>query len=564
MVERGLLGEAKDADGPNRPPATWPYRVRDGRAIVRPVSQITLKLKPTVGKVRFDEVVAECLRWLARRAGRTLPEVAWAQGSFELTDIGAQRVGAVSLSEPRYWAARLDDACKEVPLRTWVTEIGVGLAADGDVLFGARLISATRGEDVPYRRTLPAFVRRILDSGEAELDGVPVTGQPLIVSTRMEVDDLVHLLESRERQSDVVVVALPEGSVNLRDASVDVQLLARELRGVSHVYVLTGAASFELTDLVGRVLSVFRGAVRVYRPGFQGWIDQPTNHPLVLPQRIASWTGGDASNFLDWLVDHILARTVQGLGREARLPAYNTVRQMAAQADRAALKSHGGTDKELVKLFEQDNDQLRKELREQKEQYDGLLQTADYEREDAESRAATARAQSLEWLYRIRQLEGELRELGAKRHTPIPNTLDGFEDWCKEQLVGAVEVVNRAVQAVRKSDFHDPEFIYKCLVLLRDAYVPMRVEGSKERREAYERALQDLQLEESPTGDGIKYAADQYSVVYGGARRPLDRHLKGSNSRDRRYGFRLYFFWDEEGEVVVVGWLPSHLDNRLT
>jgi len=177
---------------------------------------------------------------------------------------------------------------------------------------------------------------------------------------------------------------------------------------------------------------------------------------------------------------------------------------------------------------------------------------------------ATARAQSLEWLYRIRQLEGELRELGAKRHTPIPNTLDGFEDWCKEQLVGAVEVVNRAVQAVRKSEFHDPEFIYKCLVLLRDAYVPMRVEGSKERREAYEKALQELQLEESPTGDGIKYAADQYSVVYGGARRPLDRHLKGSNSRDRRYGFRLYFFWDEEGEVVVVGWLPSHLDNRLT
>ncbi len=557
-------GEKNDAGGGSHPPTTWAYRVRDGRAIVRPVSQVTLKLKPIARNARFNEVVAECLKWLARRAGRTFPDVAWAQGSFDLTDIGAQRVGAVALQEPRYWAARLDDACKEVPLRTWVTEIGVGLAADGDVLFGARLISATRGEDVPYRRTLPGFVRRILGSGEAELDGLPVTGKPKIVSTRSEVDTLVRLLESSERQSDVVIVALPDGSVDPRDASVDVALLARELHGVSHVYVLTGGASFELTDLVGRILSVFRGAVRVYRPGFQAWAAQPTNHPLVLPKRIASWAGGNASNFLEWLVDHILARTVQGLGREARLPAYNTVRQMAAQSDRAALKSHGGTDKELMKLFEQDNEQLRKEIKEQKDQYDGLLQTADHDREEAEDRAAAARAQSLEWLYRIRQLEGELREMGAKRQTPIPNTLDGFEDWCKEQLTGTVEVVNRAVQAVRKSDFHDPEFIYKCLVLLRDAYVPMRVEGGAERRESYERALQELQLEESPTGDGVKYAAEQYSVVYGGARRPLDRHLKGSNSRDRRYGFRLYFFWDEEGEVAVVGWLPSHLDNRLT
>ncbi|MDA8459865.1 hypothetical protein M4R23_12015 [Acidovorax sp. GBBC 3332] len=411
---------------------------------------------------------------------------------------------------------------------------------------------------------MPGFVRQILGLGEAELDSLPVTGRPTMVSSRLEVEALVRLLESIERQSDVLVVALPEGSVDPRHASVDVQQLAKELQGVSHVYVLTGAAWFELTDLVGRVLSVFRGAVRIYRPGFQAWVDQPTNHPLVLPQRIANWAGGDSSNFLAWLIDHILARTVQGLGREARLPAYNTVRQMAAQADRASLKSHGGTDQELMELFEQDNEQLRMELREQKEQYDGLLQTADHDREEAEDRAATARAQSLKWLYRIRQLEAELRELGARRHTPIPTTLDGFEDWCKEQLVGAVEVANRAVQAVRKSDFHEPEFIYKCLTLLRDAYVPMRVEGSRERREVYERALQELQLEESPTGDGVKYAADQYSVIYGGARRPLDRHLKGSNSRDRRYGFRLYFFWDEEGEVVVVGWLPSHLDNRLT
>ena len=62
----------------------------------------------------------------------------------------------------------------------------------------------------------------------------------------------------------------------------------------------------------------------------------------------------------------------------------------------------------------------------------------------------------------------------------------------------------------------------------------------------------------------MKFAADLYSVQYGGSRRPLDRHLKGGISRERRYGFRLYFFWDDESQLVVVGWLPSHLDNRAS
>ena len=127
-----------------------------------------------------------------------------------------------------------------------------------------------------------------------------------------------------------------------------------------------------------------------------------------------------------------------------------------------------------------------------------------------------------------------------------------------------MELANRAYQGVRKSGYHEPQFIYKVLLLLRDYYVPMRVDGTPERRRAYELELAILQLEESATGDAVKYSADLYSVQYGGARRVLDRHLKGRDSRDRRYGFRLFFFWDEEVQVVVVGWLPSHLDNRAS
>ena len=61
-------------------------------------------------------------------------------------------------------------------------------------------------------------------------------------------------------------------------------------------------------------------------------------------------------------------------------------------------------------------------------------------------------------------------------------------------------------------------------------------------------------------------SATLFAALLGVAAHALERALRllGRDSRDRRYGFRLYFFWDEEGQVAVVGWLPSHLDNRAS
>ena len=92
----------------------------------------------------------------------------------------------------------------------------------------------------------------------------------------------------------------------------------------------------------------------------------------------------------------------------------------------------------------------------------------------------------------------------------------------------------------------------------------MRRERDEKKKFAYEKELAELQLEESLTGDGVKFDPDLYSVTYNGIRKVLDRHLKRGNSRDPRFCFRLYFFWDDEAEIVVVGWLPTHLDNRMT
>ena len=140
-------------------------RMRSSHALIEPVSQVSMRLLPVSGKDRFAEGAASVLKWMARRAGRKLPKEAWELKSFELADVGAQRVVAVSLETPRFWAARIDDADKSVPLRTWVTEIAIGLAETGDVLFGSRLICTSRGETLPYDRTVPGLVREVIATG---------------------------------------------------------------------------------------------------------------------------------------------------------------------------------------------------------------------------------------------------------------------------------------------------------------------------------------------------------------------------------------------------------------
>jgi hypothetical protein len=310
---------------------------------------------------------------------------------------------------------------------------------------------------------------------------------------------------------------------------------------------------------------VFHSGVRTYRPGFKAWVAETANHPLALPHRIAAWNSEEPKFFENWIIDQALSSSVRNAHRDDRLPSFTEVRQHAAELERAALRTIGGNESSLLALFEDENDKLRNEIKEQKEIFEGLLSASDKEREVAEEALVTAKAQALERAHRIRVLQQKPAQSAvATPDADAPNSLDDFEDWCKANLSGSVELVNRAYQGVRKSNFEETKLIYQALSLLRDFYVPMRIEGTPERRDAYQGELKKLGLEDSLTGNGTRFDEDGNSVQYAGRKRALDRHLKSGSSRDPRFCFRLYFFWDEDEQVVVVGWLPSHLDSRST
>jgi hypothetical protein len=540
-------------------------RLRQREATVRPISQVIVQL--AAGEATFTAARNAVLRWMDNRAGRKLPKIAWDGETFELEDVGAQRTAAVSITKPHYWAARLDDADRNVPQRVWTTEIGIGQQEGGAVLFGCRLLCVTRGEDVVFDRSVPGFVRQIVENQEAKLDGYPIAFKPGVAQSEADVDDLVSLLFDARRQSVVIVFALPDNETDISKTAVSAEEVAAKTIGTAHVVILTGPASFSLSDRVGKEFSVFRQAIRTYKPSFNPDQDEPFRHPLALPRRIATWPDGGGAGYQKFLIDRILAASVSTRDFEQRLPPFVAVRRTAAELRISTAREAGSSDAELLKLAEEEIGKLRKALDEERETHAGLWNVAEEERDQALAEAQQAREANRHLRFRIEQQEQQIKAKGGKAVVaPIPNSLTNFADWCAANLSGSVEIHNRAFQGVNKSEYEDVSLIYKSLLVLRDHYVPMRREGGLERKRAYGKACHDLGLEEVPTFAGPRAGeeGDTYFVRYAGRRIELDRHLKKGNSREPRWCFRLYFFWDNDEQQVVVGWMPSHLDTRIT
>jgi hypothetical protein len=543
-------------------------QLRGSYSVVRPVSQVVLQLRGKPGADAFEIARNTVIGWIKNRAGRPLPPEAAKGESFELEEVGSQRTAAVAIDSPRYWAARLDDSDKDVARRDWVTEVGIAERPNKDVIFGGRLQCVTIGEDRPFDASIPGFVRTIIQRvPTVRVEGRSLSLDPWIVQTAEDVEALIACITSKSRRLDVIVCALPEGSEDPATAAIRADQLHMRTLGTAHVAIITGPASFFLSDHVGKEFSVFRGAVRSYRPEFDTTLDEPFRHPLALPNRIAEWPDGGRESYERFLVAQTLARAAAVRDADKQLPPFTEVRRVSAQLRLDSARNAGTSDSNLVVLFQQENETLRDALEKDRTTYQGLVDQYEQDRSLALEEAQQAQAANAHLRHRIHALEERLKSHApVVSKVPIPKSLDDFESWCRDHLSGSVEVHNRAIQAVKKSRYEDIELIYKALLLLRDSYVPMKREGGLEKKQLFERQCRELGLSEDPTFSGDRWGeeGDTYKVRYAGRPRLLDRHFKKGNAKDERYCLRLYFFWDEDSEQAVVGWLPSHLDTRIT
>lgn len=254
--------------------------------------------------------------------------------------------------------------------------------------------------------------------------------------------------------------------------------------------------------------------------------------------------------------------------RKVKLPEFSEVRQQirAAQVDSARHQGaasitsagHAVQPDEQMVVAKVDTD-AEEMLAIAQDDLDLAYQRL--ERQDSELREAlhTIRALKL-------RLGDEVIEVPAEP-APLPDSFDHLPKFAKA-LRPRVVVSAKALKSANecKDNFQEQALVFKTLQALSTHYWEMRFGDRDAHLKRWQEFLQENHLTFGPVGiavDSSKYG-QAYRVKVDGQIYPLDLHVQGSSTRDPSRCLRVYLHADEAKQRVVIGHLPSHLDNHLT
>lgn len=515
----------------------------------RPVIQVVANLKQTRGgpAVSASAAIKTILDWLKNKQRLKLPPAAERGEPFEIDAAEGQPIAVVRFDT--FWSLQFDHFDGEVPGRIWRTEASVG-HSDTAASAGVRLAVIDANPASDFVTSVPRVIRDLIRSPGLYDYGVALTDSPSTVDADSDLSQLISLLENKQRTRPVVIFSSWAGI----DAKHDAQAAAQRLAGLAHVYVLSDQQSWLLTERLGREFSVWKGAIRTYYPGFNPRVDEVTQHPPATREWLDARFGG-LDRFYSVLVSSFATRTVRDASLEEALPPFRAVKQAILQKQIANLSSASRKRTERELLLEQNNALLKQQVQEKTEEFN----LADAEVKQAETERDQYRSQLSSLRCKIEALE---RRVGkAALEIDYPDNFDSLDEWALEHLAGRLILLNRASRAARKSPFNEPEIAYKCLERLARAYVDARRSG-----EPVDTLFDDLGVHLERTGDPswLSQWKDQYFVPHRAKNEFLEWHLKRGSDKNEANTLRIYFFYDEDDQQVVVGHLPGHLTNSKT
>jgi hypothetical protein len=493
-------------------------------------------------KEAADDAIQVVLGWLANKQGVKLPDVAYAGESFELDASESFPVSAVRFDE--FWAVQFDRFADDVPGRIWRTEATVGYTKEA-AFAGVRLAVIDSRRDIDFVASIPAVVSNLIVAPGLFEYGVPLSNHARIVSTPQDTKLLVELIRNPSRTRPVVVFSTTSGV----DAYAEAGIAAEKLAGVAHVFLIYECECWTLTKEFGQEFSVWGGAVRTYQPNFDPTLDEVFRHPIATRDWI-NRRFNRIEHFIFTLLQSFAPATVRRANLEDDLPAFRTIKQAGIQQQLKMLNNSMTSRREELLLKE--IELLNQRLDEKSAEYI----YADQEVKNAEEERDQYRAQ----LHSLRGLIDRLENQLGNNTAPLdcPATLDALDEWVVNNFPGRLVLLNRAARAARKSPFNDPAIIYKCLERLAKQYVDARRKG-----EPVEEIFSDIGVHIERTGDPIRLAQwkNEYFVSHRGKSTFLEWHLKRGSDKNESTTMRIYYFYDEEDEQVVVGYLPGHLTN---
>jgi len=430
-------------------------------------------------------------------------------------------------------AANTDGSCTitlrqadEPAALEWHSEVSLGPPTDlAHVTVRIRLGTLGGGAVAPidYEFGTPAIVRtllRELDIRDGSIRCLADLGAEVGTSG---VPDLVSLLTDTNRAWPVVVVsrAEPSGATFLDPAR-----LSRELAGLAHVRVLSSAAaSWELTNSIGKERSVWRGAVRVYFAGFSGEGDDFRRHRVTFP-------------------DHVDADTV------ARLRTWLGTLSAAATPDHPAVRLHRDERRALVlaAVESDDADELREWISVIEDDNTKLTQDVeDYKQQAAELQKRLSRTES-----ELEQVRDNFAEV--QRSIESSPTTDVQDVQARDWPTTVAEAMD-AVEELAGTGF------YRRGVVLTPAAI-----RAGRRFSSYARPAELLRACQAVLEAGIQYHDNTLGMSpgqffagrgfgYGALPSP---HLKVDESTSPDQCLRIYWTDDPESRVWTITSIGDH------
>ena len=526
----------------------------------------------------------------------------WLQESFE------DRLPRKALRHRAFAHREVDASCRAVRLRSAGTDRWA-LQVERSSGPGRQVVTSVTVASVPGRSaTIGIEVHdRSVVSGDAvteypaellaEIAGrVPLlqggrrfARDPLVLDTEEAMSSFLQMLVDPGRDMPFAVISVPPEEPDVDMLKEQWRALAHALAGLAVVWVLPPAMTFRLSDTVGKPLSVFLGAWRFYRPGFNDRADR-SRHPLVLWNRLSDDRGiGTTTRMFQRLAGEERARFGDGdrktlgfdaVAREAAGGARGAARLVsflrnaiggasagsagrgadagvagapsqpgAAVVREAPVVAGGSAAVEEMPLLQRKLKQARDKARTRANRY-----------EQARQRADAAERERDEFRRRAEQLAGLVRTLGGDpdAEVPFPTGWDEMAAWCDESLAGRLSLTGSARRELGGAEFLDVGLAAQCLMWLGHEYRDGRIRGGDP----------ELHGRIGDIDDGVfnlPCGGDSFECTWDGRRHTVDWHIKrGANTRDPRRCLRIYYFWDDDTQQVVIASMPAHRRNALS
>ena len=358
---------------------------------------------------------------------------------------------------------------------------------------------------------------------------------------REKLNDLRDLLTCESRKLPVVMLSpYPHGKLNW----IDRDRLARNLAGVAVVVsVEDPELTWDFTNDVGRRLSCFDGAVRIYWPKFSKASD-PRSHRLFLGSWIEQVGPETAAIRIEQTIFAVAAYRYVPDERIADLIHH----AVAAERQKVLERNRENSEEEFLVYYEKVDDEV-KELKER---------NANLEAENANLRANQQVVFSVG--------SEELAETETMEDPDLSSVSKAVEEAGRR--FDNLMILPSATSAAAKSRFESPDIVYDKLAALNET-----VDVWKKNRDETGRGGNYIQLLRD-RGGGKRVAShisdttrgrsrSHYEFEYQGKKQLFEPHITIGAGNPNSCA-SIHFIFDQERLMMVVGHVGKHLPNSKT